>query len=349
MLRQIVTALTLVLVSIIGAHAQTVVNGAGATFPFPLLSKWSSEYHKVKPDVQVNYQSIGSGGGIRQLLAGTVNFGASDAPMTDEQIAEAEKAHGEIIHMPETLGAVVVVYNIPGVSRTLKFDGAAIADIYLGKITKWNDERIRKTNPDVKLPNTRIIVAHRADGSGTTYIFADYLSKVSTEWKGRVGKSTSLNWPVGIGAKGNEGISGQVQRTPGAIGYVELIYALQNKIPFGEIKNAAGVFLHPSISGVTAALANVAKALPADLRFSITNAPGKDSYPISSATWLIVYKKQTDRERGKAMVDFIHWVVTEGQKYSADLNYAPLPKQIRQMNLEKLRMVTYNGKSLLED
>ncbi len=349
MLRQIATAFALVLASAAGAGAQTVINGAGATFPFPLISKWSSEYHKLKPDIQINYQSIGSGGGIRQLLAGTVNFGASDAPMTDGQIAEAEKAHGEIIHMPETLGAVVVVYNIPGVSRTLKFDGPTIADIFLGKITRWNDERIKNLNPGVNLPDKMIIVAHRADGSGTTYIFADYLSKVSTEWKDKVGKSTSLNWPVGIGAKGNEGVSGQVQRTSGAIGYVELIYALQNNIPFGEIKNAAGVFVHASISGVTEALANAARTLPDDLRFSITNAPGKDSYPISSATWLIVYKEQTNREKGKAVVDFIHWAVTEGQKYSTDLNYAPLPRQIQQMNLEKLRMVTYGGKSLLEE
>ncbi len=349
MFKRIVTAFAFVLVSVIGAGAQTIINGAGATFPFPLISKWSSEYHKIKPDVQINYQSIGSGGGIRQLLAGTVNFGASDAPLTDEQIAEAQKAHGEVLHMPETLGAVVIVYNIPGVEQTLRFDGQVIADIFLGKIAKWNDPRLKSLNPTLNLPDARIIVAHRADGSGTTYIFADYLSKVSSDWKEKVGKSTSLNWPVGIGAKGNEGVSGQVMRTPGAIGYVELIYALQNDIRFADLKNAAGAFVHPSIAGVTEALSNAAKTLPEDLRFSITNAPGKDSYPISSATWLIVYKEQADYGRGKAVVDFIHWAVTEGQKFSAELDYAPLPKKIQQLNIQKLKKVVYNGKSLLED
>lgn len=348
MLRQITAASVLFLASITGTEAQTIVNGAGATFPFPLISKWSNEYHKLRPDIQINYQSIGSGGGIRQLLVGTVNFGASDAPLTDEQIAEAEKAHGEVVHLPETLGAVVVVYNVPGVTQTLKFDGQLIADIFLGKIDKWDNKRIKSLNPGVKLPNTRIIVAHRADGSGTTYIFADYLSKVSSQWKDRVGKSTSLNWPVGIGAKGNEGVSGQVQRTPGAIGYVELIYALQNEIPFADVENAAGVFVRPTILGVTEALANAAKTLPSDLRFSITNAPGKNSYPISSATWFIVYREQTDYRQGKALVDFIHWAVTEGQKYSTSLDYAPLPRQIQDMNLKKLRTVTSGGKRLLE-
>ena len=348
MLRRVAITFVIVLMSLGATGAQTIVNGAGATFPFPLISKWSNEYHKLKPNIQINYQSIGSGGGIRQLLAGTVDFGASDAPLTDEQIADAQKAHGEVLHMPETLGAVVIVYNIPGVSQTLKFDGETIADIYLGKITQWDDQRVKSLNPDVKLPNTRIIVAHRADGSGTTYIFADYLSKVSSQWKDKVGKSTSLNWPVGIGGKGNEGVSGQVQRTPGAIGYVELIYALQNNISFADVKNQGGVFVRPSISGVTEALANAAKTLPADLRFSITNAPGNNSYPISSATWLIVYKKQINFEQGKAVVDFIHWVVTEGQKYSTALDYAPLPENIQKLDVEKLRMVEYNGKSLLK-
>ncbi len=348
MLKHFAAALALLFTFSSGTQAQTIVNGAGATFPFPLISKWSSEYHKLKPDVQINYQSIGSGGGIRQLLAGTVNFGASDAPLTDEQIADAKKAHGDVIHLPETLGAVVVVYNIPGVNETLRFDGPTIADIFLGKITAWNDRRIKDLNPKVKLPSTRIIVAHRADGSGTTYILADYLSKVSPEWGDKVGKSTSLNWPAGIGAKGNEGVSGQVMRTPGAIGYVELIYALQNNISFADLKNPAGVFVHPSISGVTEALSNAAKTLPEDLRFSITNAPGKDSYPISSATWLIVYREQANYHQGKSVVDFIRWVVTEGQKYSTDLDFAPLPMQIQQLNIAKLKEVTYNGKSLLE-
>jgi phosphate transport system substrate-binding protein len=348
MLMRVVTAVALVLISISGTKAQTILNGAGATFPYPLLSKWSSEYHKLKPDVQINYQAIGSGGGIRQLIAGTVDFGASDAPMTDEQLADAKNAHGEVLHIPETLGAVVVVYNLPGVTQALRFDGETIADIYLGKITTWDDARIKALNPGVKFPNTRIVVVHRADGSGTTYIFADYLSKVSQEWNGKVGKSTSLNWPVGLGGKGNDGVSGQVSRTPGAIGYVELIYALQNSISYADIKNAAGEYVHPSIPGVTAALSNATKTLPKDLRFSITNAPGKESYPISSATWLIIYKEQTNLEKAKTALEFILWAVTDGQKYSADLDYAPLPGQIQKLDVAKLKSVTVNGKSVLK-
>ncbi len=348
MLRRVVTAFAALLISAAGAGAQTVLNGAGATFPYPLLSKWSNEYHKIKPDVQINYQAIGSGGGIRQLVAGTVDFGASDAPLTEEQLADAKKAHGEVLHIPETLGAVVVVYNIPGVSQTLKFDGTTIADIYMGKITSWGDPRIKALNPGVDFPGTRIIVVHRADGSGTTYIFADYLSKVSSEWSEKVGKSTSLNWPVGIGGKGNDGVSGQVARTPGAIGYVELIYALQNNMSFADLKNAAGVFVCASIPGVTAALANAAKTLPSDLRFSIVDAPGKESYPISSATWLLVYRHQTNYAQAKAMLEFMQWAVTEGQKYSADLDYAPLPKQIQELDIAKLKTVEYEGKSILK-
>lgn len=348
MLKRVAVAIAIMAMSIATTYAQTIINGAGATFPYPLISKWSSEYHNLKSDIQINYQSIGSGGGIKQMIAGTVNWGASDAPLTDEQMHVADSAHGPLIHIPETLGAVVIAYNIPGVTETLKFDGETIANIYLGKITMWNDEQIKKLNPDVDLPNSQIIVVHRADGSGTTYIFSDYLSKVSSEWKDKVGKSTSLNWPVGIGGKGNEGVAGQVTRTPGAIGYVELIYALQNNISFADIKNAVGVFVHPSIAGVTEALANAAKTLPEDLRFSITNAPGKDSYPISSATWLLIYKNQTDYEKGKATVEFMRWAVTEGQQYSTALDYAPLPKNIQKLDVEKLRMVEYNGKSIMK-
>ncbi len=348
MLKRFLVVTVAVFVSATFLHAQTIINGAGATFPYPLISKWSNEYHNLKPDVQINYQSIGSGGGIKQMIAGTVNWGASDAPLTDEQLRVADSAHGPLIHVPETLGAVVIAYNIPGVTETLKFDGETIANIYLGKITMWNDESIKKLNPRVDLPNTQIIVVHRADGSGTTYIFSDYLSKVSSEWKDKVGKSTSLNWPVGIGGKGNEGVSGQVTRTPGAIGYVELIYALQNNISYADLKNAAGVFVHPSISGVTEALANAAKTLPEDLRFSITNAPGKESYPISSATWLLVYKNQTDYGKGKATVEFMKWAVTEGQQFSTALDYAPLPKNIQKLDVEKLKMVQYNGESVLK-
>ncbi len=348
MLMRVVTAVALVLISMSGTKGQTILNGAGATFPYPLISKWSNEYHKLKPEIQINYQAIGSGGGIRQLIAGTVEFGASDAPMTDEQLADAKKAHGEVLHIPETLGAVVVVYNIPGVTQTLRFDGPTVADIYLGKISTWNDPRIKALNPGVNFPGTRILVVHRADGSGTTYIFADYLSKVSSEWKDKVGKSTSLNWPVGIGGKGNDGVSGQVSRTPGAIGYVELIYALQNDISYADIKNAAGVYVQPSISGVTAALAGAAKSLPEDLRFSITNAPGTESYPISSATWLLVYKEQTNYREAEALLQFIKWAVTDGQKYSAQLDYAPLPKRIRNLNIAKLKSVECDGKTVLK-
>jgi len=348
MLRRALFALAIFSVCTTIADAQTILNGAGATFPYPLISKWSNEYHNLKPDIQINYQSIGSGGGIKQMIAGTVNWGASDAPLNDEQLHAADSAHGPILHIPETLGAVVIAYNIPGVTQTLKFDGETIANIFLGKVTSWNDPRIQNLNPDVNLPNMPIIVVHRADGSGTTYIFSDFLSKVSSEWKDNVGKSTSLNWPVGIGGKGNEGVSGQVSRTPGAIGYVELIYALQNSISFADVKNAAGVFVHPSISGVTEALANAAKTLPEDLRFSITNAPGKDSYPISSATWLLIYLHQTDMEHGKATVEFMKWAVTEGQKYAEGLNYAPLPEQIQKLDVSKLMQVDFNGQKLLK-
>ncbi len=348
MLRRVMAVLTAVLLSVGTTKAQKVINGAGATFPYPLISKWSSEYQKINPNVRINYQAIGSGGGIRQLVAGTVNFGASDAPMTEEQMADARKAHGDVIHIPETLGAVVVVYNLPGVTANLKFDGRTIADIYLGKISNWNDPRMKSLNPGVKLPDKRILVVHRADGSGTTYIFADYLSKVSQEWAAKVGKSTSLDWPAGIGGKGNDGVAGQVARTPGAIGYVELIYALQNNISFADIRNAAGVFVHPSIPGVTQALTNAAKTLPEDLRFSITNAPGKKSYPISSATWFLLYKEQSEYNQARGVLEFMRWAVTEGQKFSTNLDYAPLPANIQALNVEKLKTVTYKGERILK-
>ncbi len=348
MLKRLAVALVVIAMSMATTYAQTKINGAGATFPYPLISKWSSEYHNIKPDVEINYQSIGSGGGIKQVTAGTVDFGASDAPLNDEQLRVADSAHGPLIHIPETLGADVVAYNVPGVNETLKFDAETIANIFLGKITTWNDESIKKLNPTVDLPNMPIIVVHRADGSGTTYIFVDYLSKVSSEWKDKVGKGTSVNWPVGIGGKGNEGVSGQISRTPGALGYIELIYALQNNISYADVENAAGEFVHPSIAGVTAALANAAKTLPEDLRFSITNAPGKDSYPISSATWLLIYKNQTDYEKGKTTLEFMKWVVTEGQQFSTALDYAPLPKNIQKLDVEKLQTVEYNGKSILK-
>jgi phosphate transport system substrate-binding protein len=304
------------------------LNGAGATFPAPIYQKWFSEYSAQHNGVQINYQPIGSGGGIRQVLAGTVDFGATDGPMSDDQL---KSAPFKIVHIPTVLGAVVPIYNLPGVSNDLKFAPDVLADIYLGKITKWNDGRIAKDNPGVKLPNTDIVTVHRADGSGTTYIFTDYLSKVSDAWKSGPGKGTAVSWPGGsasLGGKGNEGVSGQVRQTPGAIGYVELIYAEQNKIQFGLVRNAAGQWVRASVDGVTAAAAASAKAMPDDYRVSITNAAGKTSYPISSFTWLLVPAQSKDAAKGKVMVDFLNWMLNQGENETAPLYYAPLPKQV---------------------
>jgi phosphate transport system substrate-binding protein len=299
------------------------INGAGATFPTPIYSKWFDEYNKLHPNVRINYQSVGSGAGIRQLVNQTVFFGGTDGPMTDEQLASAP---GPILHLPAVLGAVVPVYKIQGVDAELKFSGPMLADIYLGRIKKWNDPVIAKLNPGVTLPNTDITVVHRSDGSGTTYIWVDYLAKVSPEWKMKVGVGTSPNWPVGVGGKGNEGVSGLVTQSPGSIGYVELIYALQNKISFGQVQNANGEFVKASVDSVTAAAA--AANMPADFRVSITNAAGQGVYPISSFTWLLMYEDPTDKVQGKAMVDFMKWALTDGQKYCAHLGYAPLPASV---------------------
>jgi len=312
----------------VSAGAQTIqLNGAGSTFGTPIYTKWFSEYNKIHPNVQINYQSIGSGGGIQQVTAHTVDFGASDGPMTPEQMA---KAPG-IMHFPTVLGGVVPMYNIPGVNVDLRFTGPVLANIYLGRITKWNDPAIAKLNPGVKFPALPIAVVHRADGSGTTYIWADYLSRVSPEWKTKVGVSTSLKWPVGVGGKGSEGVSGQVRQQPGAIGYVELIYALQNHIAYGFVQNADGKFLKATLGGVTAAAAAAARKMPADFRVSIVNAPGPDAYPIASFTWLLVYRHPSDAVRGKIMKDFLHWMLGDGQKYCADLGYAPLPREVIRM------------------
>jgi phosphate transport system substrate-binding protein len=319
------------------ASAQTVqIDGAGATFPYPIYSKWFSEYNKLHPNAQINYQSIGSGGGIRQLSNQTVFFGASDGPMTNDQL---NAAPGRVLHFPTVLGGVVPVYNIPGVSAELKFSGEALANIILGKITKWNDAAIAKDNPGVKLPATDITVAHRADGSGTTYIFVDYLSKISPEFKTKVGVATSVNWPVGVGGKGNEGVAGLVQQTPGAFGYVELIYAIQNKIAYGSVKNHDGEFLKASLDSVTAAAAAAEGVMPPDFRVSITNAPGKAAYPISSFTWLLLYESPKDKQKSGIMVDFVKWALTEGQKYCADLGYAPLPQSVVKMEMEALKKI----------
>jgi phosphate transport system substrate-binding protein len=303
---------------------QTTLNGAGATFPNPMYQKWFSEYHKAHPEIQFNYQSIGSGGGIRQVLAQTVDFGASDGPMTDEQLS---KAKTKILHIPTVMGAVVPAYNVPGVSGELKFTPEALSGIFLGKITTWNDPAIAKANPGVNLPAQNIIVIHRSDGSGTTYIFTDYLAKVNSDWQNGPGKGTSVKWPVGLGGKGNEGVAGMIRQMQGGIGYIELIYAVQNKIDYGSVKNSSGAFVKASLDSVTAAAAS-AKSMPADFRVSITNAPGKDSYPISSFTWLLIPEKSKEAGKGKILADFLTWMVDDGQKMTADLTYAPLPPNV---------------------
>ncbi|HSY50745.1 MAG TPA: phosphate ABC transporter substrate-binding protein PstS [Thermoanaerobaculia bacterium] len=318
------------------ASAQLKINGAGATFPNPIYSKWFDEYHKMHPNVEINYQSIGSGGGIAQLSAGTVFFGASDGPMNDEQLA---KAGFKIIHLPTVLGGDVPIYNIPGESAELRFTGPLLADIFLGKITKWNDPAIRAVNPGVKLPADDITVVHRSDGSGTTYIWADYLSKVSPEWKQKVGVATSVSWPAGIGGKGSEGVSGLVKQTPGAIGYVELIYALQNKIAYGSVQNQAGEFLRATTQTVSNAAAAASKSMPKDFRVSITNAPGKNVYPISSFTWMLLQVSPSDVARSKTMVDFMHWALTDGQKFAPELGYAPVPKEVVTLEMAALKTV----------
>ena len=312
------------------ASAQMMINGAGATFPYPIYSKWFDEYAKVDPSVRFNYQSIGSGGGQKQILAQTVDFGASDGPMTDENLG---KAPGKLLHIPTVAGAVVLTYNLPG-NPSLKLDGDTIAGIFLGQIKKWNDPKIAALNPGTTLPDQDIVVVHRSDGSGTTFIFTDYLSKVSSDWKAKVGNNTSVNWPTGIGGKGNEGVSGQVKQTPGAIGYVELIYAAQNKMPIAELKNSAGEFVKPTIDSVTAALATA--DIPDDFRFSMTNAPGKEAYPISGATWLLVYQQQKDASKGKKLVEFLKWAATKGEGMAKDLDYAPLPESVQARVLKRI-------------
>jgi len=309
------------------------ITGAGATFPFPIYSKWFSEYNKKNPNVEINYQSLGSGAGIRQLSSQTVFFGATDGPMTDEQL---QAAGGPILHFPTVLGGVVPVYNIPGVNAELKFTGPVLASIFLGAITKWNDAQIAKLNPGVNLPATDITVVHRAESSGTTYIFVDYLGKVSPEWKKRVGVATSVNWPAGVGGKGNEGVSGLVSQTPGAIGYVELIYAIQTKISYGSVQNMNGKFVKASTETVTAAAAAAAKQMPADFRVSITNAPGDNAYPISSFTWLLFYANPKDKAQAKVMVDFLKWALTEGQKFAPELGYAPLPTDVVDLEMKAI-------------
>ena len=313
-----------------------MLNGAGATFPYPIYSKWFSDYNKLHPDIQINYQSIGSGGGIRQLLSGTVDFGASDVPMNDEQLGQAKT---KILHFPTVLGAVVPIYNISGVSRELNFTGEVLADIYLGKITKWNDPEIAKYNNGVSLPAQDIVVVHRSDGSGTTYVWTDYLSKVFTEWQSKVGRNASVNWPVGLGGKGSEGVTGLVKETPGALGYVELTYALQNKIAYGRVRNAAGVFVKAGIAGVTAAAAGYATVMPEDFRISITNAPGESAYPIASFTYLLIPTRIENATKKKVITDFLGWMLNDGQEDAEPLTYAPLPKEVVAKELKQISQI----------
>jgi len=321
-------AVGLLMVALSSAQAQKLT-GAGATFPYPIYSKWFSEYSAAHPGVEINYQSIGSGGGIRQVTAGLVDFGATDGPATDEQLASSKT---KLIHIPTVMGAVVPVFNVPGV-RDIKFSPDVLADIFLGKIATWNDPRIAKDNPGVNLPDQKIIIVHRSDGSGTSYIFTDFLSKVSKDWANGPGKGTSPSWPVGVGGKGNEGVAGLVRQLPGALGYVELIYALQNRISYGEVKNPAGNFVKASIEGVTEAAASL-KVIPADYRVSITNAPGATAYPISSFTWLLVPLKSPDAAKGKVIKDLLNWIVTSGENEVSGLSYAPLPKNVAEKVLK---------------
>jgi phosphate transport system substrate-binding protein len=308
-----------------GAAGQVLLNAAGATFPYPIYSKWFDQYHKAHGDVQINYQSIGSGGGIRQLLDKTVDFGASDGPMSDDQLKQATVP---ILHFPTVLGAAIPSYNVKGVSGDLNFTPEALSGIYLGKVTKWNDPAIVSANPGVKLPNDDIVVVHRSDGSGTTYIWTDYLSKVSPDWEKKVGKATSVNWPVGLGGKGNEGVSALIQQTPGALGYIELIYAVQNHLPYGKVKNSSGAFVKADLESVSAAAAAVAKTMPDDFRVSITNPPGKTAYPISSFTWLLIPAKINDPAKRDVVKDFLKWMLTTGQQDCEALAYAELPKEV---------------------
>jgi phosphate transport system substrate-binding protein len=343
-----ITLTGLALIGAVMAQGSLSITGAGATFPYPMYSKWFDEYHKKNPSLEINYQSIGSGGGIKQVTEGTVDFGASDGPMSDEQLKAYKDKHGfAVLHFPTVLGADVPTYNIPGVSGELNFTPEALAGIFLGKITKWNDAQIKALNPSANLPDKAIIVVHRSDGSGTTYIWVDYLSKVSPEWEKKVGRGTSVNWPVGLGGKGNEGVAGQVKNTPGSLGYVELAYAITNKLPAAAVKNQTGKFVEASIESTTAAAAGAAKSMPADFRVSLTNPPGADAYPIASFTWLLVYKDQPNEAKGKALVKFLWWAIHDGQRYPSDLLYAPLPAPVVKQLEAKIKQITYSGKPLL--
>ena len=330
-------AVLLAVASLAMADGQVLLNAAGATFPYPMYSKWFDVYRQSHPNVQINYQSIGSGGGIRQLLDKTVDFGASDGPMNDDQLKQASVP---ILHFPTVLGADVPSYNIPGVTTELNFTPEALSGVFLGKVTKWNDPAITAANPGVKLPSDDIVVVHRSDGSGTTYIWVDYLSKVSSEWQQKVGKGTSVNWPVGLGGKGNEGVSGLIQQTPGSLGYVELIYAIQNKLPYGKVKNSSGVFVKADLASVSAAAAAASKSMPDDFRVSITNPDGnKAAYPIASFTWLLIPSKFSDTAKRDVVKDFLKWMMTDGQQYTEALSYAKLPKEVVSKEMKAIAQI----------
>jgi phosphate transport system substrate-binding protein len=328
------------------AAGPITLNGAGATFPYPLYSKWFAEYNRLHPDIRINYQSIGSGGGIAQVQKGTVDFGASDAPLSDQQLKEMGRP---IVLVPTVAGAVAMTYNLPGVSTGLRLTGEDVVDIYMGQITKWNDKRIQANNSSVKLPDMPITVVHRSDGSGTSFIFTSYLSEVSKTWSDKVGRGTSVEWPAGVGGKGNEGIAGLVKQTPGAIGYVELAYVVQNRMTYAVLKNRAGQWIAPSLSGTTAAAAGGAQKIAAsnDVRVSIANAPGQGAYPISGFTFLLLPQQQADEAKGKALAEFVWWAIHDGQKAAAQLLYAPLPSQVVTVDERILKSLSYQGKALL--
>jgi phosphate transport system substrate-binding protein len=335
MKKQILWIALLATAATIAASGETI-NAAGATFPAPIYQKWFEEYHKAHSDIQINYQSIGSGGGIRQLTEGTVDFGASDMPMTDEQLSKVTKY--KVLHFPTVLGGLVPTYNVPG-AQAMKFSGTTLAGIYLGTIKKWNDAALKADNPGVNLPNEDITVVHRSDGSGTSFVWTDYLSKISPQWKSKVGANTSVNWPVGLGGKGNEGVAGLVKQTPNSIGYVELVFAAQNKMEYGSVKNAAGNFVKADANTVTEAAAGAAKDIPADFRVSITNAPGKNAYPISSFTWMLIPDKIGDATKKKSITDFLTWMMTTGQGDAAGMDYAPLPKPIIDKEQKQIALI----------
>ncbi len=340
-MRKILALASILFVMGVGiSTAAVLINGAGATFPYPMYSKWFNEYNKLHPDVQINYQSLGSGAGIQQVSEGTVDFGASDGPMNDEQIKAFQTKRGTgILHFPTVLGADVPTYNVPGITAELNFTPEALAGIFLGKITKWNDPELAKANPNVKLPNNDIVLVHRSDGSGTTYVWVDYLSKVSPEWKQKVGVGTSVKWPTGLGSKGNEGVSGQIKQTAYSMGYVELIYALQNKMSYGKVRNSSGTFVKADLASVTAAASGAVQNMPDDFRVSITNAPGKDAYPISSFTWLLIPQKIQDPAKKKIITDFLTWMLNDGQKLTETLSYAKLPKEVVAKELKAISKV----------